>query len=101
MLLHKVLSTSNLLKHYHGRHKGITTSSNKAKKLAINPTKPNFFCKYDTGLGYNKACKLALNLIVSNNLQLSLVESPLFQAFIIGYNLYVLIYIYIYSNIFI
>ena len=37
--LHKVLSTGNLLKHYHGRHKGIATSKAKAKQAsnALNP----------------------------------------------------------------
>ena len=99
ILSHRILSTSNLLKHYHGRHKGIATSHNEAKRLTINPAKPNFFRKYNTRLGYKKACKLALNLIVLNNLKLSLIKSPLFRAFVVGYNPYVLIYIY--SNIFI
>jgi hypothetical protein len=99
MLSHRILSTSNLLKHYHSRHKGIATSYDEAKRLTINLAKPNFFRKYDTRLGYEKARKLALNLIVLNNLKLSLIESPSFQAFVVGHNLYVLIYIY--SNIFI
>jgi hypothetical protein len=99
MLSHRILSTGNLLKHYHGRHKGIATSYDEAKRLTINPAKPNFFRKYDTGLGHEKARKLALDLIVSNNLKLSLVESLSFQAFVAGHNPYVLIYIY--NNIFI
>jgi hypothetical protein len=86
MLSHRVLSTGNLLKHYHGRHKGVPTSSDEAKKLTINPTKLEFFRKYDTGLGHEKARKLALDLIVSNNLKLSLVESPSFRAFVTAHN---------------
>jgi len=37
--LYRVLSTSNLLKHYHSQHKGITTSKAKAKQVsnALNP----------------------------------------------------------------
>jgi len=94
MLSHRVLSTGNLLKHYHGRHKGVPTSHDEAKKLTINPAKPDFFCKYDTGLGHEKARKLALDLVVSNNLKLGLVESPSFRAFVAAHNPYVFIYIY-------
>jgi hypothetical protein len=75
MLLYRILSTSNLLKHYHSQHKGIATSYDKAKKLTINLAKLNFFCKYNTRLGYKKARKLALDLIVLNNLKLNLVKS--------------------------
>jgi hypothetical protein len=37
--LHRVLSTGNILKHYHSRHKGIATSKAEAKQVsnALNP----------------------------------------------------------------
>lgn len=89
MLSTRVTSTGNLLKHYHGRHKGIPTSHDEAKKLAINPPKSAFFRKYDSGLTHEKSRKLALDLVVSNNLKLSFVESPSFRAFVAAHNPYV------------
>jgi len=86
MLSTKVTSTGNLLKHYHGRHRGIPTSHGEAKNLSINPPKSTFFRKYDTGLTAEKSRKLALDLVVSNNLKLGLVESPSFRAFVAAYN---------------
>jgi hypothetical protein len=89
MLSTKVTSTGNLLKHYHAQHKGVATSQSEARQLSTNPLRPDFFCKYNTGLSQDKAHKLALDLIVSNNLKLGLVESPSFRAFVAGHNLYV------------
>lgn len=89
MLSTKVTSIGNLLKHYHARHKGVATSQSEARQLSTNPLKPDFFCKYSTGLSQDKARKLALDLIVSNNLKLGLVESPSFRAFVAGHNPYV------------
>jgi hypothetical protein len=91
MVSTKVTSTGNLLKHYHRRHRGIPTNYSEAKNLTINPPKSAFFCKYDTGLTAEKFCKLALDLVVSNNLKLGLVESPSFQAFVAAHNPYVFI----------
>lgn len=82
MLSTKVSSTGNLFKHYHARHKGIPTRQHEAKALSATTTtnKPDFFRKYPGGLSQEKSRKLALNLNVSNNLQLSLVESVSFRA---------------------
>jgi hypothetical protein len=91
MLSTKVTSTGNLLKHYYGRHRGIPTNHSEAKNLTINPPKSAFFRKYDTGLTAEKSRKLALDLVVSNNLKLGLVESPSFRAFVAAYNPYVFI----------
>ena len=91
MVSTKVTSIGNLLKHYHGQHRGIPTSHSEAKNLTMHPPKSAFFRKYDTGLTAEKSRKLALDLVVSNNLKLGLVESPSFQAFVAAYNLYVFI----------
>jgi hypothetical protein len=79
----KILSTGNLLKHYYARHRDIPTSQQDAKVQSLKTTatttdKPDFFCKYPGGFNQDKSRKLTLDLIVSNNLQLSLVESVSF-----------------------
>jgi hypothetical protein len=75
----KVISTGNLLKHYYRQHKSIPTSCSDAKAWT-KPAQPQspFFCKYSTGLSLKRYQKLLLNMIVKNNLLLSLVESALF-----------------------
>jgi hypothetical protein len=87
----RVLSTGNLLKHYHGRHKGIATSKAEEKQVLNTPKSPqsSFFRKYDTGLSQEKSRKLTLDLVVSNNLPLKIVESLSFRRFLIGHNPYV------------
>jgi hypothetical protein len=67
------------------RHRDIPTSQQDAKVQSLKTTatttdKPDFFHKYPSGFNQDKSCKLTLDLIVSNNLQLNLVESALFQA---------------------
>jgi hypothetical protein len=81
----KVTSTSNLLKHYYRRHKGIPTSysdakAQKAQQTKVETLQPSFFYKYNTktGLLLKRYRKLLLNIIVKNNLLLSLTNSPLF-----------------------
>jgi hypothetical protein len=90
-LLDRVLSTGNLLKHYHGRHKGIATSKAEEKQVLNTPKspQPGFFRKYDTGLSQEKSRKLTLDLVVSNNLPLKIVKSLSFRRFLIGHNPYV------------
>jgi hypothetical protein len=52
------------------------------------PEKPEFFRKYSAGTGIGDHIqKLILYVIVSNNLLLSLVESPSFRALIEALNL--------------
>jgi hypothetical protein len=91
----KVLSTGNLLKHYHSRHKDIPTNYKDAKDrsaaFAVAKPKEDFFRTYNTGLSSEKARKLLLNLIISNNLKLGLVESLSFRAFVAAHNPYVYI----------
>jgi hypothetical protein len=92
----KILSTDNLLKHFYARHRDIPTSQQDAKvqslkTMATTIDKPDFFHKYPGGFNQDKSRKLMLDLIVSNNLQLSLVESVSFQAWIEYYNPYVFI----------
>jgi hypothetical protein len=89
--LHRVLSTGNLLKHYQGWHKGIATSKTEEKQVSNTPnsTQPSFFRKYDTGLSYKKSRKLTLDLVVSNNLPLRIVESLSFRRWVVGHNPYV------------
>jgi hypothetical protein len=85
----KVTSTSNLLKHYYGRHKAIPTSRGDAKARAeLEQLQPQsqFFRKYNTGLSPERYRKLVLNMIVKNNLPLSLVESPSFQELVTALN---------------
>jgi hypothetical protein len=50
------------------------------KTTATTTDKPDFFRKYPGGFNQDKSRKLTLDLIVSNNLQLSLVESVSFRA---------------------
>lgn len=78
---HRVLSTGNLLKHYHSWHKGIATSKAKAKQVSntLNLPQPSFFRKYNTRLSPEKSRKLTLDLVVSNNLPLRIVESLSFR----------------------
>ena len=99
--LHRVLSTSNLLKHYQGQHKGIATSKTKEKQVLNTPnsTQPSFFRKYDTRLSHEKSRKLTLDLVVSNNLLLRIVESLSFRRWVVGYNPYVFL-LYLTSNLY-
>jgi hypothetical protein len=92
----KILSTSNLLKHYYARHRDIPTSQQDAKVQSLKTTattidKLGFFRKYPGGFNQDKSRKLTLNLIVSNNLQLRLVKSVLFRAWVKYHNPYVFI----------
>ena len=90
----KVTSTGNLLKHYHGRHKGIPTSHSdaKAQKAKARDPQPQFFRKYNTGTGTETRLsperyrKLLLNMIVKNNLPLSLTDSPSFRELVDALN---------------
>jgi hypothetical protein len=89
----KLTSTGNLLKHYHGRHKGIPTSHSDAKAQKAQQTKaeapqPSFFRKYNTGTGLSpeQYRKLLLNMIVKNNLPLSLTDSPSFRELVDALN---------------
>jgi hypothetical protein len=75
----QLASTSNLIKHYNNYHKGVPTSVSKERQIK----KPDqlerldFFRKYSSKTG-DYIWKLTLNVIVSNNLLLLLVESPSF-----------------------
>ena len=82
----QVMSTSNLVKHYQTHHKDIPTSIAEDRQLK-RPKKAEFFKKYNarTTTG-DYIRKLILQAIVSNNLPLSLVESPSFRALIEGLN---------------
>jgi hypothetical protein len=83
----KVTSTGNLLKHYHSRHKGIPTNRADAK-AQIESEKPqsDFFRKCNTRLMPERYRKLVLNMIVKNDLPLSLVESPSFRELVNALN---------------
>ena len=101
----KLTSTSNLLKHYYGRHKGIPTSYSDAKAQKAQQTKaeapqPSFFRKYNTRtrLSPEQYRKLLLNMIVKNNLPLSLTDSPSFRELVDALNPLVS-YIYLISVI--
>jgi hypothetical protein len=86
MLTTRVVSTSNLIKHYNTHHKDIPTSIAEEQQLK-RPEKAEFFKKYNAGIGTGDHIrKLILEVIVSNNLPLSLVESPSFQALIEALN---------------
>jgi hypothetical protein len=54
-------------------------------KKPDQPGRPDFFRKYSSGNG-DHIRKLILHMIVSNNLPLSLVESPSFRALIEALN---------------
>jgi hypothetical protein len=75
----KLQSTSNLNQHYIIYHKAILRSLLKEQQLKKSQQLEtlNFFRKYSFRTGDNIR-KLILYVIVSNNLLLSLVESPLF-----------------------
>ena len=80
------MSTSNLVKHYQTHHKDIPTSIAEDRQLK-RLEKAEFFKKYNAGTtARDYIRKLILQVIVSNNLPLSLVESPSFQALIEGLN---------------
>jgi hypothetical protein len=87
MLTTRVLSTGNLIKHYNNHYKDIPTSAAKERSLKRleQPDLPTFFRKYSARLG-DHIRKLILQVIVANNLPLSLVESPSFQTLIEGLN---------------
>lgn len=92
----RVLSTGNLLKNYHARHRGIPTSfkeAQEAQKLKSTPTSSSsqtqFFRKYGSQLSQDRVRKLILDTILSNNLPLRLVESPSFRALMAYLNPYV------------
>jgi hypothetical protein len=80
----QVVSTGNLIKHYNNRHKDIPTSiAEEKEKEAQKQEKPKFFRKYSSiGPLKERIRKLILHVIVSNNLPLSLVESPSFRLLI-------------------
>jgi hypothetical protein len=83
----KLQSTGNLNQHYIIHHKGIPRSLLEEQQLkkSQQPETPDFFRKYNSGTGDNIR-KLILYVIVSNNLPLSLVESPSFRALIEALN---------------
>jgi hypothetical protein len=88
----RLLSTGNLIKHYTTHHKDVPTSiaEERQMKKPDQPGRPEFFRKYGFGNG-DHIRKLILYMIMSNNLPLSLVESPLFGALIEALNLAVLL----------
>jgi hypothetical protein len=84
----RVVSTGNFIKHYNKLHKGIPISHAEEKQLRKpenEKDKPDFFRRYHT-TGTMSAVelfrKLVLDIIVSNNLPLSLVESLSFRKLI-------------------
>ena len=83
----QLLSTSNLIKHYTTRYKGVLTSIAKERQMKKpdQPRRLDFFRNYSSRNG-DYIRKLILHMIVSNNLPLSLVESPSFQALIEALN---------------
>jgi hypothetical protein len=83
----KLQSTGNLNQHYIIHHKGIPRSLLEEQQLkkSQQPETPDFFRKYSSRTGDNIR-KLILLVIVSNNLPLSLVESPSFRALIEALN---------------
>jgi len=87
----RLTSTGNLIKHYNNHHKDVLTSAIKEQQMKKldQPKRPDFFRKYSSGTG-DHIRKLILYVIVSNNLLLSLVESPSFRALIKALNLAVL-----------
>jgi hypothetical protein len=85
----RVVSTRNFIKHYNKLHKGIPTSFAKEKQLKKpekekEKDKPDFFRRYNTRTmsAAELFRKLVLDVIVSNNLPLSLVESSSFRKLI-------------------
>ena len=83
----KLQSTGNLNQHYVIHHKGILRSLIEERRLKNpqQPETPDFFRKYSSRIGDNIR-RLTLNVIVSNNLPLSLVDSPSFQALVEALN---------------
>jgi hypothetical protein len=83
----RVASTGNLIKHYTTHYKDIPTSAIEERQLKAPDRleRPDFFRKYNSGTE-DYIRKLILNVIVSNNLPLSLVESPSFQTLIEALN---------------
>jgi hypothetical protein len=83
----KLQSTGNLNKHYVTHHKGVPTSVIEERQLRKpqKPETPDFFRKYNSRTG-DHIRRLILYVIVSNNLPLSLVESPSFRALIEALN---------------
>jgi hypothetical protein len=75
----KLQSTGNLNQHYTVHHKGVPKSLIEERQLKKpqQPETSDFFRKYSSRTGDNIQ-RLILNVIVSNNLPLSLVESPSF-----------------------
>jgi hypothetical protein len=77
----RLLSTSNLIKHYTTCHKGVLTSATKERQLKKldQLERLDFFKKYSFRIKTKDYIqKLILYIIVFNNLLLSLVESPSF-----------------------
>jgi hypothetical protein len=83
----RLASTSNLIKHYNNHHKDVLTSVTEERQMKKPDQlgRPDFFRKYSSKTG-DHIQKLTLNVIVSNNLLLSLVESPSFRALIEALN---------------
>jgi hypothetical protein len=83
----RLASTGNLIKHYNTHHKDVPTSVTEERQMKKpdQSQKPDFFRKYGSGIG-DHIRKLSLYVIVSNNLLLSLVESPSFRALIEALN---------------
>jgi hypothetical protein len=75
----RLASTSNLIKYYNNYYKDILTSATKERQMKKldQPERPDFFRKYSFRTK-DYIQKLILNVVVSNNLLLSLVESPSF-----------------------
>jgi hypothetical protein len=83
----RLQSTGNLNQHYVIHHKGVPRSLIKERQLKNpqQPETPGFFRKYSSRIGDNIR-RLTLNVIVSNNLPLSLVDSPSFRALVEALN---------------
>jgi hypothetical protein len=75
----QLASTSNLIKHYNNYYKDILTSATKEQQMKKldRLERSDFFRKYSSKTK-DYIQKLILNVVVSNNLLLSLVESPSF-----------------------
>jgi hypothetical protein len=83
----RLASTSNFIKHYNNYYKDISTSATKERQMKKPdwPERPDFFKKYSFRTK-DYIQKLILNVVVFNNLPLSLVESPSFRALIEALN---------------
>jgi hypothetical protein len=88
---HRVLSTSNQLKHYHGWHKGIATSKAEAKQawMHLIPLGLASFATMILGKVTGNLVNWHFDLVVSNNLPLRIVESLSFRRWVACHNPYV------------